>query len=795
MNVFTLATNDQSIFFLGQIFGMVGTVIPANGTQPMILGIMFRAFNSVVLSVGALIVVYITVMGVMATAAEGEFLGKKWHSLWVPLRTLLGIAALVPTTTGYSAIQIVVMWVIIQGIGAADFIWGTTINAVQILGSPYAGLSIPSIGVQNSMQTLFKAVTCDVAARSSYSNPMDLFPMGGVTPGGYFCAASNPGCGSPPPFNKDATSYALGPNGKCGVLSYCSKTASCSGAGTDAASSGPDSIKCAACQKQLDVIESALGNLRGIASKFIQYDYDFRMFYRNSGSGTYAAPSWIQNYCNSKNLNGPTKCCVPSAMPVLFGGGCTGSAENFPNPGNQLSNPSQDVVNFIWQHALGPDIGFANFVQVNTSNYITSISGAASAKISALATGTTVTLPRELDEAKKYGWIYAGAYYYYIAQMNNNNLKDAMPQFEIPDTDPSSMTDGTNPLTNLRNNYKAAGQLVSAAMNSASGGSGSSMPPVLGSLTSGLNDATGGIMNAWMNVLSGAGPGEVAQSPLSKIQAFGNALLITVQIIFAVVVILSLVASIFGYLSVFVLGTGIVNPVGPALSTIYTIMVPVLLAFLAAFFTFGAMLGIYVPLIPYVIFTAGAIGWFISTIEAMVAAPLVALGVLSPGGHHEMFGKAEPALMLIFGIFLRPTLMIFGLIAGMLLSSVVVTMINSGFKMVMGNLAGSAGPLQLILFMAAYVYLIVASLNKCFALIHVVPDRALRWIGGTPEQSDGEILGEVKSGVGGAAGTAQGAGQGMSNMTKQQGDAARSSKGENMREAEQKKKDGGMKTE
>lgn len=793
MNVFTIATNDQSLFFLGQVFGLVGTVLPASANQPLILGIMFKAFNSVVLSVGALVVVYITVMGVMATAAEGEFLGKKWHSLWVPIRTLIGIAALVPTATGYSAIQIVMMWVIVQGIGAADFIWGTTINALQTLGSPYAGVTFPGVGVQSTMQTLFKAVSCDTAARLSYQNPLTK-TASGATPGGYYCATPSGFCGSPAPFNKDATSYSFGPNGKCGTLTYCNKAAACS------TPEGANSIKCIACSKQVDAIAETINSYRIIASKFVQYDYEYRDFYYNSGSGAYSAPAWIQNYCNAKGLSGPTKCCVPSvsagAMNFFGGTTCTGSAENFKPIGGENGNPSQDAVNFIWEYGLGPDIAFTNFAQVNTNNYIGAIVGAVSSRIAdmAMSSQSTGTMPKELQQAKDYGWIYAGAYYYYIAQMNNNNLTDTIPSFDIPDADPSTATDGTNPLTNLRNDYKAAGQLISAAANSAaaSGGSGAKAPPILGSLASDLGSATGGIMDGWMNVLSGGGPGQLAQSPLAKIQAFGNALLITVQIIFVVVVIGTIILAILGYLSVYVLGTGINNPVGPAISTAYTIIIPLLLAFLAAFFTFGAMLGIYVPLIPYVIFTAGAIGWFIATIEAMVAAPLVALGILSPSGHHEILGKADHALMLIFGIFLRPTLMIFGLIAGMLLSAVVVTMINSGFKAVMGNLAGSSGPLQLILFMAAYVYLIVASLNKCFALIHIVPDKALRWIGGAVEQyGEGEVLGEVKSGVGGAAGTAQGAGQGASGMIKQSGDEARSRKGEGMKEAQAKKREGG----
>ncbi len=47
----------------------------------------------------------------------------------------------------------------------------------------------------------------------------------------------------------------------------------------------------------------------------------------------------------------------------------------------------------------------------------------------------------------------------------------------------------------------------------------------------------------------------------------------------------------------------------------------------AAFFSLGIFLGYYLPLYPYMLFTFGVIGWIIIVIEAMVAAPLVAMGI------------------------------------------------------------------------------------------------------------------------------------------------------------------------
>src|SRR5579863_7588548 len=127
MNFFTFPANDQSIYYLGQIFGPVANVLPSTGGS-LIMSTMFKTFNTTMLILGAFMIVYTTVVGLLATAHEGEFMGKKWSGLWVPLRSLIGIVALFPTTTGYSALQVIIMWCIVQGVGAANLLWTTVLN-------------------------------------------------------------------------------------------------------------------------------------------------------------------------------------------------------------------------------------------------------------------------------------------------------------------------------------------------------------------------------------------------------------------------------------------------------------------------------------------------------------------------------------------------------------------------------------------------------------------------------------------------------------------------------------------
>jgi len=126
---FDVPPTDLSKNYLSNIFGVVDGVLAGSGSQ--IMGQMFNVFNAAVLSIGAIIIMYTLVVSTLNTAQEGEFIGRKWSSIWIPVRSAAGIALLLPKASGYCLVQIIIMWVIVQGIGAADSIWNTALNYIQ----------------------------------------------------------------------------------------------------------------------------------------------------------------------------------------------------------------------------------------------------------------------------------------------------------------------------------------------------------------------------------------------------------------------------------------------------------------------------------------------------------------------------------------------------------------------------------------------------------------------------------------------------------------------------------------
>lgn len=795
INLFQFAANDKSCSYLISIFGSMNGVVCNPGTTATgsTLSALFQTFNTVVLAIAVIVVVYTTVVGVMMTAHEGEFMGKKWNNIWIPIRMVLGIAALVPLgNAGYSLIQYVLMWVIVQGIGAADTLWNTAINSVLKTGSIFAKPTIPTAGVQTTLGQLYSSLVCDATARISAEDPT------GTKKGGYYCSGKTAtgACDQNPTFtpscNGKTCSVEFGPNGNCGKLSWCDSSAgskNCSG-------NNANSLKCVACTAQNNEILNIINAMNTVAQQFASLDFNYRDFIANS----WAVPnksswSFIYDYCSTNGFS-QNDCCVPnisSALRFLPGGPvgtcnlcssigatkatCTSSSSqssdsedgtsSLPavNAGDEGTNTPQNlsddaVENIIlpaltaWLPSQGVVTSMAgtdpDFISGMTANYASKITDAANAWINTQNNNPNSMMKTIVAASTDDGWIMAGTMYYNLAGMNNNNMSAANVTFAMDGTNPAQ-----NSMNKYRNNYIAAKTLVNLITNSSAEPGGISSVPAASGTTGPVANTVNSINQSFNNNISGAGQ----TNPLSQLQSAGMGMLISVEILFTTILVTTIILGITGNIDVWALGTGVLNPAGPMAALMYMILVPMFFALFGILISLGGMLAVYVPLIPYIVFLVGAIGWLLAVIETMVAGPLVAIGIISPSGQHELLGKAEPALMLLFNVFLRPSLMIFGLLAAIYLASVVVTMINAAFWSVASAIGGLGDPLTSILFIAAYVMIIVSALNKCFAAIHIIPQQVMSWIGGHGQPGGaageaGEVLSETKGGVSTAGGKA-----------------------------------------
>lgn len=106
--------------------GMLDAIFgPLTGSGSNPFGEVMMIFNSAMLTVGGILVFYTLAAGTLQTAHDGQMLGKQWSSIWIPVRTAVGAAVLMPTIQGFSVIQAIVIWLAIQGVGLANLMWNS----------------------------------------------------------------------------------------------------------------------------------------------------------------------------------------------------------------------------------------------------------------------------------------------------------------------------------------------------------------------------------------------------------------------------------------------------------------------------------------------------------------------------------------------------------------------------------------------------------------------------------------------------------------------------------------------
>lgn len=169
----------------------------------------------------------------------------------------------------------------------------------------------------------------------------------------------------------------------------------------------------------------------------------------------------------------------------------------------------------------------------------------------------------------------------------------------------------------------------------------------------------------------------------------------------------------------------------------------IMMAVGSIFFGLGAAIAIYLPLAPFLLYFGAFVGWLILCGEAVIAAPLWAVMHLTQSGD-DFMGGAKSGYMMLLGLLLRPVLIVLGFIFALTAVNVVAQGFNGiffpMFRMAMaGSLMGLGTGLVLL---SIYFGSMVWIFHTVFGLIHVIPDKLLRWIGG-----GGESLGQSAQGL------------------------------------------------
>ncbi|WP_316157920.1 DotA/TraY family protein [Cupriavidus sp. BIC8F] len=158
---------------------------------------------------------------------------------------------------------------------------------------------------------------------------------------------------------------------------------------------------------------------------------------------------------------------------------------------------------------------------------------------------------------------------------------------------------------------------------------------------------------------------------------------------------------------------------------------PFIIVALLSLFFFGAMLSIYIPMVPFIIWFGGVTSWYAVVGEALIASPL--WGITHLDGDGEGLGqRSTHGYIFLLNVLFRPALMMIGFALGGAGVIVLGTLLNTMFGVAMANAQfdSTTGLVSIIGFIALYISLCLGLIHGCFNLIHVVPDQVFSWVGG-----------------------------------------------------------------
>lgn len=174
-DVFSPSSGDISLIVLSQIFGgLLSSGAAASGTlggsDPMLNAI--STFNGAILTIGGILAAYTILAGTLGTAHDGEMLGKKFSSVWIPIRYSLGTALVLPIVGGgYCLMQLIVMWLVVQGIGLADAAWSSYMSAPN----QSANITMPTM-LQDQVLILAENIFTSEVCLASYNQVLSDTP-------------------------------------------------------------------------------------------------------------------------------------------------------------------------------------------------------------------------------------------------------------------------------------------------------------------------------------------------------------------------------------------------------------------------------------------------------------------------------------------------------------------------------------------------------------------------------------------------------------------------------------------
>ena len=654
----------------------------AIGTASTLLGSMFLVFNTFILVAGTIWATYGIGVAIVQTAHEGQLMGKKLSQVWLPIRMVTGVASLIPAFGGFSLSQAVLVFATTLGIGAANLGFNAMVDGTNNLTTVVAPSFVSpkaqgAASLEQAAFSLFRSQVC-MLAQNAYAEAQEREGM-------------NMTAERITPNSAAGGSLAAVTYGKPAAPTYCG------GVIVDATNVVADARS-----------SSSMGGYR-VAS--VNYDNIARAMQQRAQA-------------------------------------------NFPNFTQQIQTLAGNwYTSFIASQNGGP-VAVMPTLQLEgiAANYYATLQA---------ATGDQTQQAQALNASaiasmKKYGWFGAGAWYATLAEVNAAMAQAA--QSVSFRTFPLLVNSGGNntKLNQAMEGLVASGESAqSAPENAQAKGNSSGAQALCALLSSSLADANtaptgncsfGQSFAMKLIDLSTSGAGGATSTngsdlrlidPIIAMKNMGDYLMVAAESGFVIYSYVkantgigdddkkgggaSVAGTVISKVAKF-LASGLVT----ALESIMA-MLPMLLG---AMFVVGAVMSLWLPMVPFVNWWGGLVQYLTIFFEGIAAGPIWAFVHLDANGE-GMGQRTETGYLFIINMLFRPFLMLLGFVAAAALMIVMGSFLFWLYPSVMGNVQGNSitGVASIIGFLIIFWVLMHTLVTTLSNMSVLLPDQALGWAG------------------------------------------------------------------
>lgn len=677
------------------------------------LRIMFQIYSIGLLAIAMIIFSYFAVAILIETAEHGTPFGKRFNKTWAPIRMVVAIALLLPIANGLNAAQYLVMYAAKWGSGFATngwtiFLAEATGAGSTIMGDPKTLVGIPNAPPVNTLLEFMTIVATCRAGEASGDHRREIMP--------YIIFPDQLGAGQRADVVGTSFADAL-ERSNYGNIHYVFG-ATGTPESPNEYSRYPGGVRPVCGELVLKVTDVDDANSPG--SRFVLQEY-FRLI-NIIVMDVFYSGDWGAGYQQLRTIGyGFVRRNFPGDIRWDFDGISDNQDPNYPNATAMDLNGHREYyrtqVETILQEGINRQI--ASPIWGDMLDY-----GWAGAGIwynmLARLNGTLLGAANALPEIRKYPEVME----YVAAQRAKNKESSSGPERHKPE-----LSNGKAIVFDPAKQRLMAQTLYQAQY--AWGGSYSSSPsggdnPFLNSINAFLG--TGALFELSKNVDT---------HPLASLVMIGKGLIESA---------IKNLASATGA----GLAGGFANlfkelqPLGKTLTTASRFALQV--SMLAI--TIGFMLFYVLPFLPFLYFFFAVGSWVKGIFEAMVGVPLWALAHIRIDGPGLSGSAALGGYMMLLEIFLRPILIIFGLLAAITIYGAQVRVLHEIWPLVVSNVSGNnattaktlavgtTGSLTYMRSMAdrlfyTVMYAIVVYMMgmASFKLIDMLPNQIMRWLG------------------------------------------------------------------